>query len=70
MAKRILFVDDEPMVLDGLRRSLHSMRKDWEMVFVTSGSEALESMANQSFDIVVTDMRMPGMDGAQLLEEV
>ena len=70
MAKRILFVDDEPMVLDGLRRSLHSMRGDWEMVFVTSGREALESMAGQSFDIVVTDMRMPGMDGAQLLEEV
>jgi HD-like signal output (HDOD) protein len=70
MAKRILFVDDEPMVLSGLQRSLRAMRKDWDMVFVTSGREALEAMAVQPFDIVVTDMRMPGMDGAQLLEEV
>jgi HD-like signal output (HDOD) protein/ActR/RegA family two-component response regulator len=70
MAKRILFVDDEPMILAGLERSLRTMRKDWDMVFVTSGREALEAMAGQTFDIVVTDMRMPGMDGAQLLEEV
>ena len=70
MAKRILFVDDEPLVLAGLERSLHGMRKDWEMVFVTSGRDALEAMNGQTFDIVVTDMRMPGMDGAQLLEEV
>ena len=41
MSKRILFVDDEPMVLSGLQRSLRSMREEWEMAFVTSGSEAL-----------------------------
>jgi HD-like signal output (HDOD) protein/CheY-like chemotaxis protein len=70
MAKRIMFVDDEPMVLAGLERSLRTMRKDWEMVFVTGGREALEAMTTQTFDIVVTDMRMPGMDGAQLLEKV
>lgn len=70
MPKRILFVDDEPRILAGLQRSLHTMRKDWEMVFVGGGQEALEAMAHQAFDIVVTDMRMPGMDGAQLLEEV
>jgi HD-like signal output (HDOD) protein len=70
MPKRILFVDDEPLVLAGLQRSLHGMRKEWEMVFVTSGREALDAMSSQKFDIVVTDMRMPGMDGAQLLEEV
>jgi HD-like signal output (HDOD) protein/ActR/RegA family two-component response regulator len=70
MAKRILFVDDEPKLLMGLQRSLRSMRNEWEMVFVASGAEALEVLARQSFDVVVTDMRMPGMDGAQLLEEV
>ena len=70
MPKRIMFVDDEPKVLAGLQRSLHTMRRDWEMVFVNSGPEALAAMADQAFDIVVTDMRMPGMDGAQLLEEV
>jgi len=70
MAKRVLFVDDEPMVLAGLQRSLRSMRDQWEMAFVTSGAEALKAMERQPFEIVVTDMRMPVMTGAQLLEEV
>lgn len=70
MAKRILFVDDEPMVLTGLQRSLRPMRSEWEMVFAPGGNEALAAMDLQPFDIIVTDMRMPGMDGAQLLEEV
>jgi len=70
MAKRILFVDDEPMVLTGLKRSLHPMRAEWEMVFAAGGDEALAAIDRQTFDIIVTDMRMPGMDGAQLLEEV
>ena len=70
MAKRILFVDDEPMVLSGLQRSLRLMRSEWEMVFAPGGTEALAAMDLQAFDIIVTDMRMPGMDGAQLLEEV
>ena len=70
MAKRVLFVDDEPMVLTGLKRSLRSLRAEWEMVFAAGGKEALAAMDRQAFDIIVTDMRMPGMDGAQLLQEV
>lgn len=70
MAKRILFVDDESMVLTGLQRSLRPMRAEWEMVFAAGGDEALAAIDKQTFDIIVTDMRMPGMDGAQLLEEV
>jgi HD-like signal output (HDOD) protein len=70
MAKRILFVDDEPMVLSGLQRSLRLMRSEWEMVFAAGGNEALAAMDKQPFDIIVTDMRMPGMDGAELLEQV
>jgi len=46
------------------------MRAEWEMVFAEGGAEALAALAGQDFDIIVTDMRMPGMDGAQLLEEV
>ena len=70
MKLRILFVDDEPMVLEGLQRMLRSLRRTWEMVTATSGPEALEILSRKSFDVVVTDMRMPGMDGAQLLREV
>ncbi|HKX33022.1 MAG TPA: response regulator [Blastocatellia bacterium] len=68
--KKILFVDDESRILDGLRRMLRPMLNEWEMAFVTSGAEALETLAAGPFDVVVSDMRMPGMDGAQLLTEV
>ena len=69
-AKRILFVDDEPMVLQGLQRMLRQMRGEWEMVFAGGGEAALALMAQTPFDVVVTDMRMPGMNGAELLQEV
>jgi DNA-binding NarL/FixJ family response regulator len=64
---RVLFVDDEPRILDGLRRSLRGKRSDWDMSFVTSGHEALDALAQSDFNIIVSDMRMPGMDGAELL---
>jgi HD-like signal output (HDOD) protein/CheY-like chemotaxis protein len=67
---RVLFVDDESNVLDGLRRTMHSMRKEWDMRFATSGADALSQLAQASADIVVSDMRMPGMNGAQLLATV
>lgn len=68
--RRILFVDDETSVLDGLRRMLRPMRKDWEMTFASGGEEALAAMAERHFDVIVSDMRMPGMDGGALLSEV
>ena len=68
--KRILFVDDEEMVLQGLQRMLRSLRREWDMTFVESGAKALELMAEQPFDVVVSDMLMPGMTGAELLNEV
>jgi putative nucleotidyltransferase with HDIG domain len=66
--KRILFVDDEVSILDGLRRILRPMRKKWEMAFASSGESALAVLDEAAFDVVVSDMRMPGMDGAALLE--
>jgi putative nucleotidyltransferase with HDIG domain len=66
--KRILFVDDEVSILDGLRRILRPMRKKWEMAFALSGESALAVLDEAAFDVVVSDMRMPGMDGAALLE--
>jgi len=70
MKKRLLFVDDDPMVLDGLRRSLHGMREVWEMRFVDSGAAALEALGTETYDAIVSDMRMPLMDGADLLDQV
>jgi HD-like signal output (HDOD) protein len=70
MTKRILFVDDEPMVLKGIERSLRSIRGQWEMEFAGSGPDALTMMDRNGFDVVISDMRMPGMDGAELLERV
>ena len=68
--RRILFVDDEPLVLAGLQRMLRPMRSEWQMAFVESGAAALELLGRERFDVVVSDMRMPGMDGSQLLSEV
>ena len=68
--RRILFVDDEPNILDGLRRMLRSMRKEFDLYFAESGKEALELMNQNEFDVVVSDMRMPGMDGAELMTEI
>ena len=65
--RRILFVDDEPEVLQGLRSVLRPQRNEWEMLFVTGGPAALEEVKRGSFDVVVTDMRMPIIDGAELL---
>ena len=68
--KRILFVDDERKVLDGLQRALRGQRREWEMTFVDSGQTALDAMASAPFDVIVSDMRMPGLDGATLLARV
>ncbi len=68
--KRVLFVDDEPNILSAIKRMLRSIRKDFEFHFAESGLQALAIMDQNAVDIVVSDMRMPGMDGAQLLAEV
>jgi HD-like signal output (HDOD) protein len=70
MSIRIVFVDDELNILQAMRRSFHNMREEWSMEFVSSGAAALESLAKAPADVIVSDMRMPGMDGWQLLAEV
>ena len=56
----ILFVDDEAAVLEGLEMMLFRQRKRWQMHFAPSGAEALELIKEKNFDVVVSDMRMPG----------
>jgi HD-like signal output (HDOD) protein len=68
--KDILFVDDERDLLDSLKARLYKHRHDWNMQFVSSGAEAIAALEQQRFDLVVSDVRMPGMDGGQLLTVV
>ncbi|MCX8155773.1 MAG: response regulator [Verrucomicrobiae bacterium] len=68
--KRVLLVDDERMVLNVYQTALRRASPQWEVEVAESGPKALEMMQNQAYDIVVTDMRMPEMSGAQFLAEV
>jgi HD-like signal output (HDOD) protein len=67
---RVLFVDDEPHLLAALRRMLRPQRDRWEIFYAGSGTEALDLLAGQEIDAVVCDMRMPGMNGAEVLARV
>lgn len=65
--KRILFVDDDRQLLDGLRRGLCSRQAQWEMGFVESGEQALQELGRSLWDVIVSDVRMPGLDGTAVL---
>ena len=67
---RVVFVDDEPQVLRGITRMLDSAEVPWDIDTAGSGAEALELLAKEPADVIVSDMKMPGMDGAELLSEV
>jgi HD-like signal output (HDOD) protein len=68
--KRILFVDDDRNVLEGLGRLLRPMRNEWSVTFACGGPEAIATLQAQTFDVLVTDMRMPVVDGKALLTHV
>src|SRR5215216_3670691 len=68
--RRILFVDDEQNLLDGLQNLLRKQRAIWDMHFALGGKAALAELEAAPFHVIVSDMRMPGMDGAELLARV
>jgi len=67
---RILIVDDEPQLLLALQRSLRLKQPDWDILLAGSGQEAMEQLRLQPFDLLVTDILMPGVDGMDLLARV
>ena len=64
----VLFVDDEPLILNGIKRAFYN--SGWKITLTHSGQEALSILQRGEIDLIVTDMRMPQMDGAELLEKV
>ena len=70
MKKRILFVDDEPHILDALRKVLHEKRSEWSMCFAASVEEAFVHLEKAPCDAIVTDVLMPGTDGFAFLERL
>ena len=66
----VLFVDDEPRLLDAIVRMLRPLRTEWNVITAPGGAEALMILAAHKIDVIVSDMRMPGMTGAELLEKV
>jgi len=70
MTLKLIFVDDDTDVLRGLKRSLRPKRREWDMRFAVGGEEALSFMQEAPANVVFSDMRMPGMNGATLLSNI
>lgn len=67
---KVLLVDDETRVVEGLTRMLYSIAPEWDVEGVYSGAEAISRLGEDQFDVVISDMMMPLMSGAELLERV
>ncbi|MGC3976683.1 MAG: response regulator [Nitrospira sp.] len=63
-------MNDAPEILKHLQRTLAPMQSEWTMEFFSSAKNALAAMCQSACDVVISDMTMPGMDGAQFLTEV
>lgn len=68
--KRIMFVEDNELLLELYGLLLADCRDEWETFLAPEGETALKRLQQTPFDVVVSDMQMPGMDGIQLLTEV
>jgi putative nucleotidyltransferase with HDIG domain len=68
--RQIIFVDDDVYVLKGYQRALEPYANEWDVYFCTTGQEALTILSRQPIDAIITDLRMPGMNGIELLVQV
>ena len=66
----ILFLDDEQNILDGIKRLLRDKKDKWKLDFFTDAELAEEKILKSNYDIVVSDVKMPGINGLQLLKKV
>lgn len=67
---RLLFVDDERSFLNGIRRMLREYRNVWDISYASTVDEALKMIGRDSFDIVISDIKMPGQTGFDLLDKL
>jgi CheY-like chemotaxis protein len=70
MKKRLLLVDDDPWILQGLRRLLFPLQQEWDLAFATNGQEALDLLAHRPVDIVITDIMMPVKEGLETIRAI
>ena len=69
-AKRVLIVDDEEALLPLLQKKLTRLDPSYEVLTARDGFSALEQLKQQDFDLVITDFKMPEMDGLELLTSI
>jgi YesN/AraC family two-component response regulator len=70
MKKRLLLVDDDPWILQGLRRLLLPLQQEWDLAFAANGQEALDLLAHTPVDIVITDIMMPVKEGLETIRAI
>lgn len=68
MSKKILVIDDEELVTESLKKLLN--KAGYEVVVVNNGMRALESVKDNNFDLIVSDIRMPDMNGIEIIKEI
>jgi len=70
MKLSVLFVDDDAHTIDGIRRMMHAMRNEWGLLYANGGKDAIDILEQNQIDVIISDIRMPGVDGTELLTHV